>query len=116
MPTLLNNDDAIWLKHVDAQPDLSALLYQLRAGTRIRLEIDGVAGDWEKMAEGKDKRPTQGLKPVGQTRDFWKAMRTRRGERMRFRVVDPRDGYVEALQKTLSEWESPADERAFNDL
>ena len=70
MPTLLNNDDTIWLKHVDAEPDLSALLYQLRAGTRLRLEIEGVPGEWEKMAEGKDKRPTQGLKPVGKTREY----------------------------------------------
>lgn len=116
MPTLLNNDDAIWLKHVDAEPDLSALLYQLRAGTRLRLEIEGVAGEWEKMAEGRDRRPTQGLKPVGSTREFWKSMRVRRGERLKFKVVDPRDGFVEALERTLSEWESPEDERAFGDL
>jgi hypothetical protein len=116
MPTFLNNDDAIWLKHVDAEPDLGALLYQLRAGTRLRLEIEGVAGDWEKMAEGKDTRPTQGLKPVGRTREFWKSMRVRRGERLRFKIVDPRDGFVEAIEKTLSEWESPEAELAFSDL
>jgi hypothetical protein len=116
MPTLLNNDDVIWLKHIHADPDLSALLYQLRGGTRLRLEIEGVVGEWERMAEGRDKRPTEGLKPVGETREFWRKMKEKRGERLRFKIVNPRDGFVEAIGATLSEWESPEDQRAFSDL
>jgi hypothetical protein len=116
MGTFLNNDDAIWLKNVNADTDTVALLRQLRAGTRLKLEIEGTRGDWERMADGKDGRPTYGLKPVSHTIEFWKSMKSRRGEYLEFKIVDPRDGYLEAVEKTLSEWESEEDEKAFNDL
>lgn len=116
MATFLNNDDAIWLSKVNADPDALALLKQLRAGTRLKIEIEGVRGEWERMADGKDGRPTYGLKPVGETTRFWKTMKDRRGEYLSFKVVDPRDGYLESIQRTLSEWESPEDELAFHDL
>ena len=44
MATFLNNDSAIWLKHVKADPNALALLRQIPAGTAIRLEIEGVVG------------------------------------------------------------------------
>ena len=116
MGTFLNNDDAIWLRHVNADPDTVALLRQLKAGARLKIEIEGVRGDWVRMADGKDGRPTLGLKPVGETLDFWKSMKKRRGERIDFRIVDPRDTYLSAIQATLSEWESAEDEKAFRDL
>jgi hypothetical protein len=116
MGTFLNNDDAIWLKHVNADRNTVALLRQLRAGTKLKLEIEGVKGDWERMADGKDGRPTLGLKPVGKTVGFWKSMKTRRGEYFEFRIVDPRNSYLSAVQATLSERNSPEDERAFRDL
>ena len=43
-------------------------------------------------------------------------MKSRRGEQLEFKIVDPRDGYLEAIEKTLSEWESEEDEKAFHDL
>jgi hypothetical protein len=116
MATFLNNDDAIWLKNVNADPLTTAQLNQLAAGTRLKLEIEGVRGDWERMADGRDGRPTYGLKPVGETIRYWKSMKSRRGEFLSFRIVDPRDGYLESVQRTLSEWESPEDEAAFHDL
>lgn len=116
MGTFLNNDDAIWLKNVNADKDTLALLRQLRAGTRLKLEIEGTRGDWERMADGKDGRPTFGLKPVGPTADYWKTMKPLRGQHLHFNIVDPRDTYLGDVQKTLSEWESEDDEKAFNDL
>lgn len=116
MGTFLNNDDAIWLKHVNADPNTIALLHQLKAGTKLKIEIEGVRGDWVRMADGKDGRPTLGLKPVGETLDFWKSMKKRRGERIGFRIVDPRDSYLSDVQATLSEWESEEDDKAFHDL
>jgi hypothetical protein len=116
MGTFLNNDDAIWLKNVNADADMLALLTQLPAGTRLKLEVEGVRGDWERMADGKDGRPTFGFKPVGETQRFWKSMKARRGEYFSFRIIDPRDGYLEGLQKSLSEWDSAEDEAAFHDL
>lgn len=116
MATFLNNDNAIWLKNVNADPDTLALLRQLKSGTRLKLEIEGRRGDWERMADGKDGRPTFGLKPVGRTLELWNIMAERRGEYLEFKIVDPRDSYLSDVQGTLSEWESPEDEQAFHDL
>jgi hypothetical protein len=116
MATFLNNDDAIWLKNVNADANALALLRQVPAGTALKLEIEGVTGDWMRMADGKDGRPTLGLKPVGETLAFWKTMKNRRGEYLAFKIVDPKDAYLSDVQKTLSEWESEEDEDAFNDL
>ena len=116
MAMFLNNDDVIWLKNVDADQNTLALLRQLPEKTRLQLEIEGIRSDWERMADGKDGRPTLGLKPVGKTLQFWKSMRDRRGDFLNFKIVDPRDSYLAAVQATLSEWESKEDEAAFDDL
>lgn len=116
MGNFLNNDDAIWLKNVNADSNTVSLLKQIPGGTRLKLEIEGVRGDWERMADGKDGRPTFGLKPVAKTAEYWKSMKTRRGEYLEFKVVDPRDAYLADVAKTLSEWESEEDEKAFHDL
>ena len=86
MGTLLNNDDVIWIKNVTADGNTLALLKQLPANTRLKLEIEGVRGDWMRMADGADGRPTLGLKPVGETVKFWKSMRPRRGRRRLRRI------------------------------
>jgi hypothetical protein len=116
MSTFLNNDDAIWLNHINADANTIAMLKQIPAGTRLKIEVEGVRGDWERMADGRDGRPTLGLKPVGKTFEFWKTMKPRRGEQLEFKILDPRDGYLEAVQKLLSEWDSEEDEIAFRDL
>ena len=116
MATVLNNDDAIWLKHVKADTNALAMLRQVPAVTALKLEVEGVLGDWVRMADGKDGRPTFGLKPVGKTLAFWKSMKARRGEYFEFKIVDSRNSYLSDLQKTLNEWESDEDEAAFNDL
>ena len=116
MATFLNNDDAIWLKNVNADNNTIAVLRQIPAGTKLKLEVEGVPGDWQRMADGKDGRPTLGLKPVGKTLEFWKSLKQRRGEHLEFKIVDPRDTYLSDVQATLSEWESEEDEKAFNDL
>jgi hypothetical protein len=116
MGKLLNNDDVIWLKNVSADSNTLALLRQLPASAKLELDIEGFRGEWERMADGKDGRPTLGLKPVGKTLAFWKAMKTRRGDYLEFKVVDPRGTYLSDIQKTMNEWESREDELAFNDL
>ena len=116
MGTFLNNDDNIWFKHIEAHPDTIALLRQLKAGSRLKIEVEGECGDWEKMKDYPDGTSTQGLKPVGQTKEFWKSMKPLRGKRFEFKIVDPRDTYLADVQKTLSEWESKEDELAFHDL
>ena len=116
MGTFLNNDDAIWLKHVNADPDTLGMLHQIPAGTKLKIAIEGFRGDWQRMADGKDGRPTPGLKPIGKTAEFWKSMKSRRGEYFEFKIIDPRGTYLSDVQKTLSEWDSTEDEKAFHDL
>ena len=116
MGTVLNNDNAIWLKHVKASRDAMALLRQFPPGAIIRLEIEGFRGDWQRMAAGRDGRPTLGLKPVGKTLEFWKSMEARRGEQLSFRVIDPADNYLSDIVPVMSEWDSAEDEAAFRDL
>ena len=116
-PTILVNDDAIWLKSIDADANLIALLGQLEQGTPVYLEIEGGQLRFEKMRDGRDGRPTPGLKPVGESRDVWKRFRdTRRGERLAFRVVEQKSTYLNAVQTVLTEWDSASDDEAFRDL
>jgi hypothetical protein len=42
--------------------------------------IDGFRGKWVKMADGKDGRPTPGMKPVGEAKDHWHGFQTSRGK------------------------------------
>ena len=114
--TFLNNDDMIWLRHVSADPDTIEMLHQIPGDTRLRLEIEGVRGDWARARDGKDGRPTFALRPVGKTADFWKTMKPRRSEHLEFKVVNPRDTYLSGLEAVLSEWNSAEDDQAFRDL
>jgi hypothetical protein len=116
MGTILNNDDAIWLKTVTADTDTVSYLRELPAGSRIRLAIEGTPGEWEKMADGRDGRPTFGLKPIGRTREYWKGLKGRRGRLLDFKVLDPRDALMSDIESSLTEWDSKEDEVAFRDL
>ena len=116
MATFLNNDDNIWFKHVSADSDTIAMLHQIPGGTKLKLEIEGVRGEWVRTKDGKDGRPTFALRPVGKTIDFWKTMKSRRGEHLEFNIVNPRDTYLQSIEATLSEWNSNEDEKAFHDL
>ena len=42
---------------------------------------------WKKMDEGKDGRPTPGVKAVGKARDHWHALQEDRGELVTIRDV-----------------------------
>jgi hypothetical protein len=64
MATLLNNDNLIWLKHIKADANVLALLNQVPAGTKLKFEVAGVVGDWERMKDGKDGRRTPGSSPL----------------------------------------------------
>jgi hypothetical protein len=116
MGTILNNDDNIWFKHIHADPKTMTHLRQIPGGARVSLEIEGTSGEWERAKDGSDGRPTMALKPVGPTVAFWKAMKPRRGEWLKFKLLDRRDAYLADIQSMLSEWQSPEDEMAFRDL
>jgi len=73
-------DHALWIKHIEgAEPTLQWLL-GIPGGQVIRLIVDGVAGDWCKMKDGKDGRPTPGFMPLSETsKAHWHALQSQRG-------------------------------------
>jgi hypothetical protein len=109
-------DDAMWAKQIEGGKALKDRIFTLAAGEVIELEVDGIVGRWEKMRNGRDGRPTMGIKPIGPMREIWKRLQSRRGEAVQVREVRTADAFLAALSDTLSEWNSPEDEEAFRDL
>jgi hypothetical protein len=74
-------DHLLWIGHIEPQAGLAAHLGDLRAGSLVALEINGVVGIWRKARDGSDGRPTHALRPEeGATKDFWEALlKTDRG-------------------------------------
>jgi len=109
-------DDTIWAKHIEGGKGLKDRIFSLAPGEVIELEVDGIVGSWEKTRIGKDGRPQQSIKPVGNMKKVWKRFQSRRREVVEIREVRTADAYLAALSNTLSEWNSPEDEEAFRDL
>ena len=109
------SDNSIWLKHIEGDSRLVARLDRLKSGQTIDLEVDGVVGRWERMRDGRDGRPTAGIKPIDAMREVWKRLQDERGRVVEMREVGS-DSYLAALVPLLSEWDSPEDEEACRDL
>ncbi|CAN5460113.1 hypothetical protein BH10PSE4_BH10PSE4_29250 [soil metagenome] len=73
-------DVVIWVKHIHGD-DVSQRVLGLRGGETLDLLVDGVAGSWRKMDDGRDGRPTTGIRPIGRMQDFWRELyASRRGD------------------------------------
>lgn len=116
MATVAVRDDAIWIKHIEGDPVLRARIGEMAAGDTIDLEVDGVVGRWERMRDGKDGRPTFGIKPVEAMRLVWADFRRSDRHTVHVREVRNADSYLKAVAATLSEWNSAEDEIAYRDL
>jgi len=64
-------DYALWPKHIHGDDALRDRLLAMRAGELVELTVDGVSGVWKKMSDGKDGRPTPGLKALHNARRHW---------------------------------------------
>lgn len=109
-------DNSIWLRHIEQDVPLRERLSALKPGEFIDLEVAGIVGRWERMKDGKDGRPTDGIKPIESMKDVWIKMQRERGRTVEVRQVVTADSYLAALSDTLDEWNSPEDEEAFRDL
>jgi len=110
------SDDAIWAKHIEGDSRLGEKILRLHAGQVIDLEVDGIVGRWEKMRDGRDGRPTSGIKPIEAMRQVWAMLRRGPERIVDIREVRTADTYLATLDMTLSEWDSPEDEAAYRDL
>jgi hypothetical protein len=109
-------DDTIWANHIEGGKVLKDRIISLAPGEVIELEVDGIVGSWEKTRSGKDGRPQQSLKPIGNMKTVWKRFQSRRHERIEIREVRTADAYLASLSDIMTEWNSPEDEEAFRDL
>jgi hypothetical protein len=109
-------DDAIWVRHIEGDRTLREVVQGLVAGELIDLEVDGIAGRWVKMRDGRDGRPTSGIRPVDEMKAVWARWRQEEPRIVDVRMIAAGDGYLAALPALLSEWDSPEDDEAFRDL
>ncbi|MEJ0013568.1 MAG: hypothetical protein WDM94_13295 [Bauldia sp.] len=117
MATIKINDDAIWIKGIEGDPGLQERIRGLRPRQVLDLEVDGVVGQWERMRDGSDGRPTLGIKPIGKMREVWSRLRQSATQKVvPLREVVTADSYLTALPATLGEWDSKEDDEAYRDL
>jgi len=109
-------DNSIWLKHIERDDALRERLSKLRPGQVVDLEVAGVVGRWARMNDGRDGRPTEGIRPIDSMKSVWTKMQRERGKVVEVRQVTSADSYLSSLGDTLNEWNSPEDEEAFRDL
>jgi hypothetical protein len=75
------SDFVIWAKQIHDDENIGKRIAALHAGQTIDLVVDGVRGVWRKMDDGKDGRPTRGVRPLGRARVFWRTLyESRRGD------------------------------------
>ena len=82
-------DHALWAKHIHGNSQLKDKILAMPEGDLIELVVDGWQGTWVKMADGKDGRPTPGIKGVGTARQNWHGMTDRRGSVVPIEEVQP---------------------------
>ena len=80
-------DHALWIKHIHKNDALKSKLMSLEAGDLVELRVDGFHGMWKKMDDGKDGRPTPGIRAIGKARDHWHEAQARRGELLSIEFV-----------------------------
>ena len=110
-------DNVIWAKHLETDSRLHQSIMSLGEAEKIRLSVDGIEGDWQKMKTGVDGRPVQGIKPLGKMAAIWKRWQARRGDKVA--VSFPReegDPLLRLADLTFEEWYSAEDEEAYGEL
>ena len=109
MGSVTVSDVAIWAKHVHGDPAIAEFILGMDAGQTLHLKIDGVAGVWRRMADGKDGRPTLGLRPLGTARDHWqKLYRERRKDLVPIEIDVGPAGTIPIVPSPASEAERQA--------
>ena len=113
------SDHVIWLTRIQGGSALRDRLTALEPQARVLLRVDGARMAFRRMQDGRDGRPTLGLRPDADFVQQWNALyETKRGEMVSLELesVQGVDPYLAGLEPVLAEWLSPEDEEAFGDL
>ncbi len=98
-------DHALWTKQIQRDDTLKATLNGSRGRNRIELEVDGFRGTWQKMEDGKDGRPTTGIKPMGPAQAHWHTLlQNRLGDVAAIAV--PSNGHNEKTERDEQSFEA----------
>lgn len=113
MASTLVSDFVIWAKHIHGEPSVAERIAELRAGQTVDLRVDGVRGVWRKMDDGRDGRPTRGIRPLGRTQDFWRDLyQTRKGDVVTIELAAEDEAAQQVAPLFPSFARSPADREA----
>jgi hypothetical protein len=119
MGQMIISDHAVWLKHIDGDAKIASKIEKLAPNAPIALQIDGKPVLFRKMRDGADGRPTPGIRPDEAFKDYWNTLyQGRRGQKVEITLdeIVPADPYLASISSLLSEWDSPEDHEAYNDL
>lgn len=104
MGTVKISDESIWLKHIEGDDALRTRIASMKADEELSLEIGGIVGRWQRMRDGRDGRPTLGIKPMAAMKDVWARWRRERtGTVVDIREVVSAEDYLEALNGSFAE-------------
>ena len=92
-------DHALWLKHIHGNDPLKIELELLAAGELVELNVDGFRGMWKKMDDGKDGRPTQGIKALAKAKKYWHGLQEQRGELVSIHRVENKSNLLNIVSK-----------------
>jgi hypothetical protein len=110
---------SIWLKHIENAPQIVTKIESLAPNAPITLQIEDKPVIFRKMRDGADGRPTRGIRPDESFKNYWNQLFQRRsGEKVEIKLNEApiADSYLAAISSLLSEWDSPEDNEAYNDL
>jgi hypothetical protein len=116
MATMIIRDDALWAGQIEGDSDLARRIRTLPADDAIVLRVEGRTIRFRKMRDGEDGRPADGLKPDPDFREIWRSLQARRGTAVTVEPETGPDPYLLGLTATLTEWNSPEDAAAYDDL
>lgn len=119
MARMTIRDNAVWAKHIEGDARIVQRILSLPQNAPITLLIDDKPVRFRKMRNGRDGRPTAGLRPDPAFKTFWDAMQNRRGHEVEVALeggTTHPDPYLASISVLLTEWESPEDAEAYDGL
>ncbi len=93
MATMIIRDDALWARHIEGDPELAQRIRALPENDAIVLRVEGRTIRFRKMRDGRDGRPTDGLKPDPHFLTIWRGLQARR--------ADPGDGRARGRSRSV---------------